>query len=469
MLTYVLEKKRSEALYENLGENLRRDILSGVLKPGERLPSKRAFARNLGISVITVENAYLALEDEGLIVSRPRSGFFVAEATERRKQAVPQSAPERIDLPVPSGEKLIADFSSSGNTPESFPFGAWSRIMRTLLSTGRRQLLEPPPSGGALVLREALCAHLRDFHGMQVSPGQIIVGAGTEYLCGLIVRLLGTELLYGTENPGYGSFAAVCRSYGVRTAPLGLDEDGLKPEELERAGCDAVHVSPARQFPTGAVMPLSRRYALLSWAAAKAGRFVIEDDYESDLRIGGRPLPPLQSADVSGRVIYVSTFTKTLASTVRISYMVLPADLAKRFYEKLSFCQSTVPALEQYTLARFIESGGYEKHLIRLRGALKARRDQLLALISQGPLKGLCTVAGSDAGLHLLLRLQRHPDPQKVCAKALELGVRIRPLADFYTGAAPEDASRVFVLNYSAVPSEALPQAAKALNVAFAI
>ena len=227
--------------------------------------------------------------------------------------------------------------------------------------------MENPPCGGIMALRQAIADYLHAFRGMVVNPEQIIVGAGTEYLYGLLIQLLGDDKIYGIENPGYPKIAKIYDSMHVSYSAIDLDEHGVCIYSLEDHQIDIMHLSPSHHFPTGIITPISRRYELLGWASKDENRYIIEDDYDSELRLGGKPIPTLQSIDVSDKVIYMNTFTKTLSSTVRISYMVLPASLTELFYKKLSFYSCTVSNFEQYTLARFMESGSFEKHINRLR------------------------------------------------------------------------------------------------------
>ncbi|MGN0908564.1 MAG: PLP-dependent aminotransferase family protein [Succinivibrio sp.] len=454
MLTYVLEKTRSEPLYAQLSRLIRDGILTGRIAPGERLPSKRPFAKNLGISVITVENAYARLSDEGYVVSQPKSGYFACDlksvAAARRGDPLPARPDEESPRP------LIADLTSSQNEISAFPFTVWSSIMRRELRCDRTALLTNPPPGGALCLRQAIASHLRAFHGLDVGAGQIVVGPGTEYLCALIVRLLGRKLRYAVEDPGYPLTGKVYRDQGVEVVRVPLDGEGMDAGALALSRADVAHVSPSHNFPTGVVMTPSRRYELLGWAAQREGRYIIEDDYDSEFRLSGRPISALKSVDALGRVIYMNTFTKTLASTVRISYMVLPPELSERFMRECGPSSCAVSTFEQYALARFIDEGSFETHLNRMRKLCLKKRAALMDLIRKSPLGARCAISGQDAGLHFLLKLRECGDDEAVASKALSLGVRIAPLGRFC--ARPDaGARRTFVVSYSSVPLETLP------------
>ena len=365
MLTYSLSAESGLPLYEQLYLCIRNDIRSGVLAPGTHLPSKRSFAGNLGVSSITVEGAYNRLIDEGYVLSEPKRGYYVSEFF-ASEHIVRKPASSAVLLP-PASEAPLLDLSGSRSPSGSFPFSVWARLMRRTINDQEQELLTPSPCGGIRSLREAIAAHLSAFRGMQVDPDQIVVGAGTEYLYGLLIRLLGTDRVYCLEDPGYPRIAQIYLSNGVSCRWAAMDDSGMSLSALETVGADIAHISPTHHFPTGITMPVARRYELLAWAAAGEGRFVIEDDYDSEFRLTGRPIPSLQSIDRAGSVIYMNTFSKTLASTVRISYMVLPPALANEYYRRLSFYSCTVSNFEQLTLARFLAGGYFEKHLNRMR------------------------------------------------------------------------------------------------------
>lgn len=458
MLTYAMEERGNDPLYEFLYKKIRADILAGNIPAGEALPSKRSLARHLNISVITVENAYDQLMTEGYILSKPRSGFYAADVSdavrylkrENREEGDASGTAERLQTRPPA---VFADFSSNQTQPDSFPFAAWARLSRKVLSEEKQQLMTNPPTGGVRQLREAICAHLRAFRGLDVSWEQVIVGAGTEYLYGLILQLLGLDRIYAVEDPGYRKVSQVCEAHGVRVRRIALDESGLSVEALERSGAQVVHVTPAHHFPTGITMPAGRRFELLHWAASSPGRYIIEDDYDSEFRLSGRPLPVLLEMDSAQRVIYMNTFTKTLSSTIRISYMILPLPLLKAFREKLQFYACTVPTFEQYTLARFIKEGYFEKHINRMRTLSRRKRDLLLESIQKGPLGAVSSVSEEHAGLHFLLKVRTGISWELLQERLKERGIIMTGIPDQGAGL------HEFIMNYSSVPPERIPEA----------
>jgi GntR family transcriptional regulator/MocR family aminotransferase len=476
MLTYNLTATGSDSLYESLYKCIKNDILQGKLCAGEKLPSKRSFAKNLGISVITVENAYGQLSDEGYIYSMPKRGFYVSDidmvANPNTGAKTSANANLFDDSASIACSHYFADFSSNQTDSEIFPFTIWTKTVRSVLNDNRIQLMINPPCGGILPLRNAIARYLGDFRGMKVAPHQIIIGAGTEYLYGLLIQLLGKNLIYGVENPGYHKIGKICKSMGVTYRHVDLDESGVSIHELEEKKIDIIHTSPSHHFPTGLVMPVSRRYELLGWAAKKKQHYIIEDDYDSELRLSGKPFPTLQSIDVSGKVIYMNTFTKTLASTVRISYMVLPEDLAKRFYSELSFYSCTVSNFEQYTLAQFMENGSFEKHINRLRNYYQNKRDAILKELKSGSIGKYITIQEEEAGVHFLMHIQSDCTEAEIVEKAKVGGVKLDPLSRYYIkntekheqNGQENPYENTYVMNYSSVNMENIKKVVQVLS-----
>ena len=460
MLTYSFENIGSDSLYEYLYKCIRDDIVMGNLLAGTKLPSKRTFAKNLGISVITVEGAYEQLRAEGYIYSVAKKGFYVSdlkyalsglEVSGERKKTKPVKTKRTEGMT----QGYLADFSSNQTDSDIFPFTIWTKTIREVLSDSRIELMTNSPCGGIRELRDAIAVYLKDFRGMDVKPEQIIVGAGTEYLYGLLIQLLGNRRVYAVENPGYLKIAKVYESMKVACRYIDMDTEGISVEKLEQEGADIVHISPSHHFPTGIVMPISRRYELLGWAAKKQERYIIEDDYDSEFRLTGKPIPTLQSIDVAGKVIYMNTFSKTLASTVRISYMVLPQSLTREFYERLSFYSCTVSNFEQYTLARFIENGSFEKHINRLRNYYQNKRDQILQAFQQSSLGKLISISGEETGIHFLMHIMTGKEESEIVQLAKTRGIRMVPVSDYYhagTGKVLED--NTFVMNYASIDLE---------------
>jgi GntR family transcriptional regulator/MocR family aminotransferase len=445
MLTYDLKKTPGVPLYEALYRCIRGDILSGKLMPGQKLPSKRALAANLEISKITVETAYSQLLSEGYITAREKIGYFV-EAVERTPVAA-QSVP--VLQPEPAED--LVDLTAGGTN--RFPFSVWSRLQRSVLLDYGETLLRPLPNQGYDGLSRAISNHLLAFRGMTVAPENILIGAGTDFLYNLLIQLLGREKIYAVEEPGYGKIRQIYAAGGARCVDAPMDDAGVIPGSLETA--QVLHISPSHHFPTGLVTPISRRLALLNWAA-EGDRWIIEDDYDSEFRFNAHPISAMYSLDRHGRVIYMNTFSKSLAPSIRISYMVLPPDLMERFRRELGFYSCTVPSFEQYTLERFLTQGYFEKHINRMRKAYKNRRNRLVEVLNASPIAEKLTILEQDAGLHFLLRLDTDLTDGELSAQWAAAGIRIRALSEYYHGPTPEEYRRCLVADYSGLTEEDL-------------
>lgn len=474
MLTYSFDDRGMDFLYEHLYKEIKNDILIGNLKAHEKLPSKRALAAHLNVSVVTVENAYSQLLAEGYIYSKPKSGFYVCDVkaedadvvggrnacyTSRSEDHVTEhSHVIREHAESPGQNRFFADFVNNSTLSENFPFSTWTKLMRETMMDDREKLMKRSPSGGIFELRKAIADYLYQFRGMSVSPNQIIVGAGTEYLYGLIIQLLGRDSVYGVENPGYQKIQHIYDAYQVKCCYIDMDESGVNIDSLERSGADVVHISPSHHFPTGTVTPASRRYELLGWAAKQEGRYIIEDEYDSEFRLVGNPIPALQSIDASDKVIYMNTFSKSLSSTIRISYMVLPIPLMVRYNHVLSFYACTVSNFDQYTLTRFIQEGYLEKHINRMRKFYRNSRDRILGCIRNHRLYPQVTIKEENAGLHFLMEIDTSYTDREMVDRAAAAGINISSLSQYCHGKEQED-SHTLVINYSGIEEDIIEEA----------
>ena len=451
MLTYELKKSPGVPLYEALYRCIRSDILSGSLPAGTKLPSKRALAQNLEISKITVEAAYNQLLSEGYICSREKVGYFV-EQVERHVQSQPTQIPQN----PPAGQKYLLDLTSNGT--EQFPFSVWSRLQREVMLDYGEKLLLPLPNQGIPELRQAISDHLAAFRGMHVDPENILIGAGTDFLYNLLIQLLGRDKIYAVEEPGYGKIRKIYAAGGVVCVNAPMDSRGVIPESL--AAADVLHCSPSHHFPTGLVTPVSRRMELLNWA--KQGKWIIEDDYDSEFRFDAHPKPAMQALDGTGRVIYMNTFSKSLAPSIRISYMVLPGHLMAEFRRRLGFYSCTVPSFEQYTLARFLSRGHFEKHINRMRKFYRQRRNTVVSLLENCVFSDRLTILEQDAGLHFLLQVKTPLTDGELTGALAEAGIKIRALSEYYHE--NREDRHCLVVNYSGIKEEDLKQALDALK-----
>ena len=439
MLTYQLKKAPGMPLYESLYRLLREDIRTGKLSPGEKLPSKRALAQHLEVSVITVEAAYEELLSEGYIRSKEKVGYFVEEY--RRPPAVTAPTIPAPD-PAPRG------------TVEGFPFSVWSRLQREVVLDYGEKLLLPLPNRGVPELRNAIARHLASFRGMTVDPENILIGAGTDFLYNLLIQLLGRDHIYAVEDPGYGKIRSIYAAGGVICLPIPMDDSGVQPDALGDAR--VLHISPSHHYPTGLVTPPARRRELLDWADRNRG-WIIEDDYDSEFRFHAHPMSAMQTMDAQ-RVIYMNSFSKSLAPSIRISYMVLPSELMDKFQRELGFYSCTVPSFEQYTLARFLSMGHFEKHINRMRKFYRSSRKKVVARIKSSPMADRLTIRELDAGLHFLLQVDTSlPD-----SAFREAGIPFPTLGSFY--ADKRENLHTLVVSYAGLKDETLDDALEKLK-----
>lgn len=347
-------------VYLQLYSRLRDDIVKGIYPFGSKLPSKRSLAEETGVSTITVEHAYALLCDEGYAEARERSGYIV---TFRR------------DSGFAAAGKTVRSYHARQNTePEypEFPLSVLSKTMRKVLTEHGDLLLEKSPNAGCVELREAIRAYLARNRGMDVQTAQIVIGSGSEYLYGRIVELLGREKIYAIEYPSYKKIEQVYRAAAVRYESLPLTSDGIDSGSLGATCADVLHTTPYRSYPSGVTAAASKRHEYVHWAETD-GRYIIEDDFESEFSVFAKPSETLFALSDRDNVIYLNTFSRTISPSLRIGYMVLPEHLAEVYEEKLGFYSCTVPTFMQYVLTELIGNGDFERHINRVRRKMRKR------------------------------------------------------------------------------------------------
>ena len=393
MLTYFMDARGKQRKYRFLYHAIRRDILAKKLLPGERLPSKRALAEHLGLSLSTVGSAYAALLDEGYLEVKARSGFFVsALAIPESGSGTPaatadfQSADENTtSSPATSETESVAPHASLGDLSADFPFTPFSHIVRDVLLRFPNELLARPENQGVLHFRAAISAYLLRYRGMQADPAQIVIGSGTEYLYGLVAQLLPRAALYGIEAQSYEKIRLVYSAYARPYELLPLDAYGVSAEGLAASRASLLHVTPYQSYPSGVTANAAKRFEYLRWAKERAA-FLVEDDYASEFSLQKKPLETIYAMDSNDSVIYLNTFTKTLAPSMRVAYMVLPKRLLESYRERLGFYACTVPALDQYVLAEYMNRGYLERRLNQIRRKLRlAKQDSRAPLPEVSP------------------------------------------------------------------------------------
>ena len=452
-MTIRLQADGNRCLYEQIYEHIKQEIKEGKLLAGERLPSTRFLAEYLQVARSTVDYAYGQLLSEGYIEARPYKGHFVCPVEElfriedmefvgtspweREKEGdVPRevyigSRREKVKDLEHEGkynDHRVIDFSPFDIDMSGFPFGVWKKITKNILSYANSDLFARGESQGDYGLRQTVSRYLHSSRGVNCSPEQIIIGAGNDYLLLLLEKILGPHIHIAMENPTYKRSYQIFRSFGYHIATVDMDECGMEAKMLERQNVDIAYVMPSHQFPMGTVMPIGRRMELLKWAGRAPGRYLIEDDYDSEFRYHGKPIPALQASDQQGRVIYMGTFSKAIAPAIRVGFMVLPETLLHKYLKECSFYSCTVSRIDQSIITEFIREGYFERHLNKMRKIYGAKHELLLEGLQ--PLKAVFDISGENAGLHILLTSKKGTPEGALVERAAKCRVRVYGLSE---------------------------------------
>ena len=457
-LTINLKPDSKMPLYEQIYVYIKENIQNGKIPYGEKLPSTRALSKYLEVSRSTVELAYEQLLSEGYVEALPCRGFFVAQIQELYHL-------EKIKVPVENmarqpAEKYRYDFTPNGVDLKSFPYNAWRKLSKDILMDDRVELFRSGDSQGEYSFRNAICNYLYQARGVNCSPDQIVIGAGNDYLLMLLCTIIGRDHVIAVENPAYKQAYRLFISQSYEAEPVDMDKYGMEVTKLKDSSADIAYVTPSHQYPTGIIMPIRRRMELLKWANEEPGRYIIEDDYDSEFRYKGKPIPALQGYDVHGKVIYLGTFSKSIAPAIRLSYMVLPKPLLDVYKRKCKFLNSTVSKVDQLIVQHFIEDGYYERHLNKTRALYKNRHDLLIGGLK--PLTGKCKISGEHAGVHLLLTFQNGLSEKMLIDKAKEVGIRVYGLSDYIICDREEDSATV-LLGYANLSEQQIQEACRIL------
>lgn len=431
-MTIRLQAESELCLYEQIYEHVRKEIREGRLPAGERLPSTRSLAENLQVARSTVDTAYAQLQGEGYIESRVGSGYYVCRIDElfsmdhtgRESEEHSTAYPaEREKGKKRAAEASLIDFSPGATDMSRFPFGVWKKITKQVLSEENRTLFASGDGQGEWGLRRAICDYLYASRGVKADPSRVVVGAGNDYLLLLLEKILGKNVRFAMEEYSYKRAYRIVSSFGYEVCAIGMDESGIRVDELYASGARAVYCMPSHQYPTGVVMPIGRRLELLRWADEGEGRYLIEDDYDSEFRYRGKPIPALQASDSHGRVIYMGTFSKAIAPSMRMSYMVLPERLMEQYDKNCGFYSSTVSRMDQQIFRVFLEEGYFERHLNKMRKLYRLKHDTLLECLE--PLLKDFILSGENAGLHLLLTDRRGRSEEALIEESGRAGVGV--------------------------------------------
>lgn len=438
MLMFQLDKNSATPLYNQLYTEIKQAITNGKISVDTKLPSKRKLAEFLAISQTTVELAYGQLVAEGFIESYPRKGYYA--------QAVEELAYLDLRHEEPVIPKKIVyqfDFNPAQIDTQSFPFSTWRKLAKEVIDEANGEFLLAGHPQGDELLRQEIARYLFQSRGVVCQANQIIIGSGTEQLMPLLIRLLSKKLVYGFENPGYALTHSIFSHHDRESLPISIDEDGINVQELENSAVDVAYVTPSHQFPTGSVLSATRRAQLLNWATAKSERYIIEDDYDSEFRYTSRPIPALQSMDLSGRVIYISTFSKSLMPSLRIAYMVLPNTLLLEYTKTFLHYSSSVPRLDQQIVTRFMNKEHFSRHLNRMRKLYKKKLEKLTAmLVLFAP---FVKIFGEQAGMHVVLTVQTSYSEKQLIEQAKVAGIRVFGLHSYDVRKSESSSPRIVI------------------------
>ena len=456
-LTMNLKTDSKTPLYEQIYTYIKRDIQNGRIACGEKLPSTRALSKHLEVSRSTVELAYEQLLSEGFIESAPCRGFFTAQIDELYHLGEPRRTSGKKE---PEKEKYKYDFSPNGVDLKSFPYNVWRKLSKDILMDDKVELFRSGEPQGEYGFRNAVCNYLYQARGVNCAPEQIVIGAGSDYIVMLLAVILGRDHKIAFEDPTYKQVYRLVNSLSYETVPVPMDKNGLRVDRLLESGADIAYVTPSHQYPTGIVMPMKRRMELLRWANEAEGRYIIEDDYDSEFRYKGKPIPALQGYDGNGRVIYLGTFSKSIAPAIRLSYMVFPRPLMERYRRQHSFINSTVSKVDQMIVQRFLEEGYFERHLNKMRAMYKGRHDTLIESLKCFSEK--CTISGEHAGVHLLLTCKGNVTEEELIERAKREKIRVYGLSD-YRILSQEEEKPTILLGYANLTEAQIQEAIRLL------
>ena len=478
-MTIRLQPDSGKRLYEQIYEHIKREIIEGKLLAQERLPSTRSLAEYLQVARSTVEYAYDQLASEGYIEARPYRGYFVCsleelfqmegERAERGAEAFSgefsQFRPKE-NLKEEEQAETFLDFSPNGIDMSGFPFGVWKRITKNILNYGNSELFSQGEAQGDYDLRLTINRYLHSSRGVNCRPEQIIVGAGNDYLLMLLEKILGRHVRIAMENPTYKRAYRIFQSFAYRISVVDMDESGMMVSGLEKENVSVAYVMPSHQFPTGTVMPIGRRAELLNWAAREPERYLIEDDYDSEFRYRGKPVPSLQASDDHHKVIYIGTFSKAIAPAIRVSYMVLPEPLLERYQRECWFYSCTVSRIDQRILNEFIQDGSFERHLNKMRKIYRGKHELLLEGLRS--FQKRFRISGEHAGLHLLLTAKGQTSEEELVEKAAANGVKVYGISDSLVDSKRRKYEKAAVLlGFGGLTPEQIAQGIKKLQEAW--
>ena len=460
MLTYNIDKNSKNPMYMQIYNYIKNDIISGNLSEGDKLPSKRKLAEHLNVSVITVENAYSQLISEGYIESKEKRGYYTLHIENIESKIIAPKIKKKI---FENAENKYINLSQNSVSKEHFPFSTWSKIVRKILSAKSASLLERQGYKGSDILRESIAEFLRQFKGINADADRIIIGGGTEDLYGMLAKALGRNAVIGIEDPGYENIAKIYSYNHIAYKYIDMDKRGISMDSLKKSGANVLHISPSHHFPSGITTPIGRRTEILNWCSKRQDRYIIEDDYDSEFRFDAKPIPSLYSIDKNERVIYLNTFTKSVSPAIRMSYMLLPEELMEKCDKSLSFLSCSVSALEQLTMAEFINEGYFERHINKMTRVYRIKRDYIINCLKKYFKKNEYKIHEQDSGLHFILEIKTEKNDEHIKNEALEKSLKIKFLSE-YCRKNKENLQHMVLIAYTGINEDDIEKGIKILK-----
>lgn len=452
--------------YEQLYEYIREEIRRGRILCGEKLPSARYLAQDLQVSRTTVDMAYGQLVAEGYLEAKPKRGYFVAALDGLYWIDAQETTGEQEQRKEDYKSSALYDFSPTAIDMSHFPYATWKKITKNILVDANSRMFSLGEAQGDEELRITICRYLHAARGVNCQPEQIIIGAGNDFLLLLLEKILGRHIPIAMEDPTYERAYRMFRSFAYPVTLIPMDENGMRVDELQKTDAQVAYVMPSHQYPTGISMPIGRRMELLKWAGEEENRYLIEDDYDSEFRYKGKPLPSLQASDGHGKVVYIGTFSKSIAPAIRISYMVLPYPLLEKYHSRCGFYASSVSRIDQKILDQFIREGHFERYLNKMRKEYRQKQEILLEEL--GELETCFRISGENAGLHILLTDRMGRSEQELEKLALAKGVRTYRMGNFRIGAEQSEVCEpTMILGYAQLSTDAIREGVRLLREAW--
>ena len=459
---FNLIKESKKPIYIQLYSFIKEEIELGELKANDKLPSKRKLAASLEISQNTVESAYSQLIVEGYVKSVEKKGYYVLEIA-----SLLNSKKEDLINYENKKEKdnYKYEFLSSRIDLNSFPYSLWKKINKDIINEDNKDILQLGHSQGDYNLRSEIASYLKSSRGVNTTAYNIVIGAGSEYLIQLLIGLIGMDKTYGMEEPGYYKIRNIFKNFNIDIEGIEIDENGIRVDDLQKSKINVAYITPSHQFPTGVIMPIKRRLELLKWANEDLNRYIIEDDYDSEFRFEGKPIPSLQSLDSKNKVIYMGTLSKAFAPSIRVAYMVLPKELIDLYRERYSFYACTVSRITQQVIYKLIKEGYFERHLNKMRKIYKRKREFLVNEIKNN--FNNVEIIGTNSGLHLLIKISNNMSEEELIERAKKERVRVIGISTAYKN--KKSTESIISLGYGSLSLEEIREGILTLKKAWNI